>query len=265
MLFLKLFLVPSCLLAISLAGRRWGPGVAGWLAGMPVVVGPILLFLALDHGVAFTARAANASLSALCATVALTTSYAHACRHTSWPGSLTIGLCAWAAVASLLSLLPVSIGLSLALAVGVLLAVPRLLPADRGFGATHRIGRAEIGLRMVAGGLLAVAVTALAPIVGTAWSGLFTAFPVLTVVLLAFSHRSQGADFVGAMLRTMAPGLWSYIAFCATLAFTLVQTGGIALSFAAAVAATAAAQWTTRLRAHAAVQQVPKLTPVRRR
>jgi hypothetical protein len=67
-LFLKLFLVPACLLAISLAGRRWGPGVAGWLAGMPVVVGPILLFLALDHGVAFTARAANASLSA-CSTL----------------------------------------------------------------------------------------------------------------------------------------------------------------------------------------------------
>jgi hypothetical protein len=146
MLFLKVFLVPACLLAISLAGRRWGPGVAGWLAGMPVVVGPILLFLALDHGVAFTARAANASLSALCATVALTTSYAHACRRIRWPGALAIGLCAWAAVATLLSLLPASIAMSLALAVGVLLAVPHLLPADHGIGAIHRIGRIEIGL-----------------------------------------------------------------------------------------------------------------------
>ena len=50
MLALKLLLVPCFLLLVSLAGRRWGAHVVGWLAGLPVVAGPILYFLALEQG-----------------------------------------------------------------------------------------------------------------------------------------------------------------------------------------------------------------------
>jgi chromate transport protein ChrA len=49
-LILKLLLIPGFLLLISLAGKRWGPSVAGWLSGLPVVVGPILFFLAIEQG-----------------------------------------------------------------------------------------------------------------------------------------------------------------------------------------------------------------------
>ncbi|RON08058.1 hypothetical protein BK659_17630 [Pseudomonas brassicacearum] len=49
-LLLKLSLIPGFLLLISLAGKRWGPSVAGWLSGLPVVVGPILFFLAVEQG-----------------------------------------------------------------------------------------------------------------------------------------------------------------------------------------------------------------------
>ena len=43
MILLKLLLVPLLLAAVTLAGRRWGQSVAGWLGSFPIVAGPILL------------------------------------------------------------------------------------------------------------------------------------------------------------------------------------------------------------------------------
>ncbi len=61
-LLLKLFLVPALIALVTLAGRRWGPAVAGWLSAFPVVAGPILGFIALEQGAAFAARAAIGTL-----------------------------------------------------------------------------------------------------------------------------------------------------------------------------------------------------------
>ena len=56
MLALKLTLVPLFLLVVSMSGKWWGPSIAGWLAGLPVVAGPILFILVLAHGSSFGAR-----------------------------------------------------------------------------------------------------------------------------------------------------------------------------------------------------------------
>src|SRR5437660_411979 len=46
-----------------MAGRRWGPGVSGWLVGFPLTSGPVAFFLALDQGVSFAAGAAVAGFA----------------------------------------------------------------------------------------------------------------------------------------------------------------------------------------------------------
>lgn len=46
----KILLSPLCVIAVSLAGRRWGVAVAGVLGGLPVVAGPILLVETILHG-----------------------------------------------------------------------------------------------------------------------------------------------------------------------------------------------------------------------
>ncbi|RPI79530.1 MAG: hypothetical protein EHM45_02595 [Desulfobacteraceae bacterium] len=54
-LVLKLFLTPFLIAAATLTGRRWGPGVSGWLIGFPLTSGPIALILALQQGPDFAA------------------------------------------------------------------------------------------------------------------------------------------------------------------------------------------------------------------
>jgi len=264
-LALKLVLVPLFLLGVSLAGRRWGPSVAGWLAGLPLVVAPILLILALEQGAPFAAQAAVWTLAATAATVAYALAYARACRRLGWVPSLVLGLLAWAAAVAMLALLPASVPLALGLSLAALLAAPRGVPRAPAATALRPMGRAELALRMAAGALLTITVAALAAGLGARWSGLLTAFPVLTVVLTASSHRAQGADFTLWLLRSLIAGMYSFVAFCATLALALGATGAIAASFAAAVAVTAAVQWATRRRPAPAAQVVPKGTHNRRR
>src|ERR1700733_12662814 len=50
LLILKLTIVPLGLLLFGIVERLHGPRVAGWLAGFPIVGGPRLLFITLDHG-----------------------------------------------------------------------------------------------------------------------------------------------------------------------------------------------------------------------
>lgn len=52
MLALKIILVPALIGRITLAGRRWGQGFAGWLGSFPIVAGLVLFILALSSALA---------------------------------------------------------------------------------------------------------------------------------------------------------------------------------------------------------------------
>lgn len=245
MIALKLALVPTFLLLVSLAGRRWGPAVAGWLAGLPVVAGPILYLLAIEQGPVFASTAAAAALAAVLASVSFSLAYAHGARSMRWPLAMLVGLMAWLVTASLLAVAPPSLTVSAIVALGALLLAPRLFPRPDGALAGRAIGRAELGLRMLAGGALTMGVTLLAGAVGPRWSGLLAVFPVLGIVLAVFSHRAQGAAFAGTLLRAMATGLYSFAAFCLVLALALRQAS-MPAAFTVAVVASLAVQMASR-------------------
>ncbi|PTT61607.1 hypothetical protein DBR26_26555, partial [Pseudomonas sp. HMWF007] len=128
MLILKLLLIPGFLLLISLAGKRWGPSVAGWLSGLPVVVGPILFFLAIEQGPAFAAQSAVAALSAMFAMIAFCITYAQVAQRANWPSALMTSLAVWTVIAWGLSLIPASLPFSVAAAAVALLSSPYLFP-----------------------------------------------------------------------------------------------------------------------------------------
>jgi hypothetical protein len=247
MLALKLFLVPAFLALISLAGERWGPGVAGWLAGFPALTGPILLLLALEHGPVFTAEAATVSLSAVFGAVAFSLTYARVCARRSPWVSLLAGLGAWCCAALILTRLPLTNFVSLAIALATLLAAPRLFPrVSAPIGATG-LPKGELLLRMLAGAALALAVTSLATAIGPSWSGMLAVFPVLSIVLAVFSHRMSGPAFATLLLKAMIWGLYAFTTFCFTLA-VLLPHRGVTVSFVAAIALAVAVQWALKSR-----------------
>src|SRR5471032_3140021 len=101
-LLLKLFLVPSLIFSVTLVGRKWGPGVAGWLSAFPIVSGPILLTITLEQGPTFAATAAEGTLFAVVAILVFSIAYAWASNHYSMKGSMMCALSAYAlAVAGL--------------------------------------------------------------------------------------------------------------------------------------------------------------------
>jgi hypothetical protein len=94
-LALKLLLDPLLVVASSLAGRRWGPRVAGILVVLPIVAGPILLILYLDHGSGFAAAAARAATLAIVPLALFALIFAYVSRNHGW--LLTL-LASWVAV-----------------------------------------------------------------------------------------------------------------------------------------------------------------------
>jgi uncharacterized membrane protein (GlpM family) len=245
LLALKLLLVPALLAVISMAGRRWGPGVAGWLAGFPSLTGPILFFLAIERGAEFTVPAALFALSAVSAALVFGIAYAWACLRLRWLGAWLCAMLAWLTAVGVLARIPPSLGGSLAISLALLLLAPRLFPKPRGKWGASAVPPHEMVLRMAAGAGMVLAVTAVADTVGAAWTGLLAVFPVFTTVLAVFSQRANGPGFVVAMLRAMTGGFYAFVAYCIAVAL-LLPTEGIAVTFTVAIVVAIAVQGAAR-------------------
>ncbi len=93
MLVIKLLLTPVLIGMVSLAGRRWGPAISGWFVGLPLTSGPVMLFLALDQGTTFTARAAEGTLLGLISVASFCLIYSWLSLRVGWLGSLLVSWC----------------------------------------------------------------------------------------------------------------------------------------------------------------------------
>jgi len=234
MFALKLLLVPSLIGALTLAGRRWGPGLAGWLSGFPIVAGPILLMVALEQGQAFAAATSAGALTAVIANIFFCLAYAWLATRCSWWICLLGGYAAFAAAGYLLTVFSLPIHALLPLCYVAIVAAARAFP-DLPSAPLAAPPRIELPARMAAGAALIVAVTYFAPYLGPRMSGVFAAPPLLASVLVAFSHPISGAGFAVRLLQGMVSGFFALATFCFLLALLLPATG-IAASFALALA-----------------------------
>lgn len=261
-LLLKLMLVPGLIAGVTLAGRRWGPGVAGWLSAFPVVSGPILFFMAIEQGPAFVAKAAQGTLSAVLAILAFGIAYAWATTRFTWPMSLALGFVAYfASVASLNHLTP-SLWQSAPAVLTALILVPRAYPCAALPPASTALPKpgSDIVLRMLAGALLVWAVTHFASSMGAGLSGVFAMFPVMGSVLVVFSHRQAGPAFAIHLLKGMVLGYYAFSVFCIVLSLCLPAMG-LTIGFASALGAALLIQALSRL-ALARVKLAPPATSI---
>lgn len=235
LLGLKLLLVPGLIAAVSLATRRWGPRIGGWLAGMPLVAGPTLFFIAVEQGDAFAASAAGATLVALIGVSAFSLAYAHLCRRMPWPAALPGAWLAFLVCTLALNALAWPPPLALVAALLSMAAARRWLPAEEGGGGAAPSPVWDLPLRMVAAVSLVLTVTSLAAGLGPRLSGALTPFPIALTILVVFIHAQAGAAPAIGFLRAFLPAMWSFALFCFALAVATVPLGRD-LAFAVALA-----------------------------
>lgn len=242
---LKLTLVPLLIGAITLAGRRWGPTVAGWLTGLPVVAGPIMFFIVLEQGPLFAEQAIVGMLLGVVAVFVCNVTYAWCATRLSWRGSVACSLSAYFIAVALLNALSVSLNVTAAIVFACLFFAQRFFPRAQARSVKVASARGEIVIRMIAGAVLVVTVTYFAATFGAHLSGLFATFPVISTVLAVFSHRQSGHEFAIRLLRGIVLGWYAFLAFCVVLGWTL-PAFGLAMAFFAATASAALAQVLSR-------------------
>ena len=246
-LLLKLVLTPLLIGGATLVARRWGPLVGGWVIALPLTSGPVLFFLAVDHGASFASAASVGSLAGLAAIAAFCVGYAFAvgrlgrsardARGWSRPAlSVAVASLSFAAAAVVLQpVVAVSIWPVLLVTIGAVTVAARLVPRSGRPHAPIAHPAWDLPVRMVVATALVVVLTAVAPVLGPGWSGLVATFPVYLAVMAAFAHRHAGALAANDVLRGILAGLYGTAAFYVVLHAGLAALG-LAAAFAAAVA-----------------------------
>jgi hypothetical protein len=246
-LFLKLILAPALVVGSSMAGRRWGPPVAGTLVALPIVAGPILLIASLEQGTAFGARAASSSLLGLVSLALFTLVFAWASRYTEWRVALVLAWSICLVIDVGLSQLSVRPAFGFFLVLGSAWAVARLLP--RANPESSRESTAitwpwwDLPGRAAATAVLVVAVTTAAGALGPNGTGVLAPFPIATSVIAAFVLAQQGSAATVHFLRGIPQGLLGFAMFCALVAVT-IEPFGVGAGFTLAVLGTLITQVT---------------------
>jgi hypothetical protein len=237
-LLLKLVVTPLLIGGASLAARRWGPAVGGWLVAFPLTAGPVTFFIAIELGVTFAAAVAEGALAADIALAAYALAYGwSAAGGARWPAALMVGSVAYAGLVVVLQpLLVVSAGLLLAVVFVVLWATLRFLPDAATGSAAVDLPWWDIPLRAVLGTAIVLLLTAVAPALGPHLSGLAATFPVYASILAVFTQHREGARQAIGVQRGLIAGLFGTAVFWAVVAVTLPQ-GGIAVAFGGAIVA----------------------------
>ncbi len=235
---LKFFLTPLFVGSLSLAGRRWGPAISGWLVGLPLTSGPVVLFLALDQGRAFASAAAQGALIGLVSLSAFCLAYGWVSHRGGWLLCLLAGWCAFLFFTILLRRISVPLAVSFGGVVCILVVALYLLPDRGSHGVLPRPPGWEIYVRMFTATAMVLVLTAAAQALGPRLSGLLTPFPVVSSVLAGFTHHFQGAPAALRLLRGLLVGLFSFAAFFLLVAAT-ISGWGIAVAFGLATLAVA--------------------------
>jgi hypothetical protein len=245
LLFLKLVVVPLLVASVSLGARRWGSQVGGVLAATPVSVGPILGFYAIERGNTFAVMAAQAALIGLIAVAAFAVAYGRTALRATWPFSLLAGGMAYTAAAAVLGRVDVSAETSLGFAVALLWVARRGLPdiqvAAHPTQLEDQSCSSDIPWRIAAAAGLVIVLTSVADRLGATWSGFLAPFPVVSGVIVTFTHARVGSTAVLLYLLGLLPALNSLALFCFAIA-VLVPHVGMASGMALALSAQFSAQ-----------------------
>jgi hypothetical protein len=232
---LKLCLVPALVASVTMAARRWGPQIGGWLTALPIIAGPTLCFYALEQGYPFAARAAQGTLVGLVAVAAHSVTYAWSCRRWSWLASLFIAWLVFGAVTVFFYFAQPSVLFALLLALASFVVAKRVLPPRGEIAGVKSHAARDLLLRMAAALGLVFVLTSAADRLGPTMSGFLTPFPIATAIIAAFTQIEHGPTAVATYFHGFVPALNSFAFFCFVFAL-MINVIGLPLAVISALA-----------------------------
>ncbi|MBV8657257.1 MAG: hypothetical protein JO142_05460 [Burkholderiales bacterium] len=233
-LLIKLFASPIMIGLASLAGRRWGPNVAGLMGGLPLVGGPIIAALWIVHGAPYAEQVAIAAPAGVWANIVYMLAVGYASARFGWAISI---LCGWLGYLSVGLLINLS-GLSHSLVFGVAVlpalwfTAVRFLPKPAAPPASVHLPHIELATRMAAAAAIVLLLTGISTLLGPTLTGVFTGAPVAATVIPAFTFANSGRDALLLVLRGFLTGLMGFTV-CFAIAAVLIPVIGPWVAFPA--------------------------------
>lgn len=241
-LAIKLLLTPVLIAGASLAARRWGPGVAGWLAGFPFTSAPVLFIVTLDHGTGFASATARGSALGVVSQAVFAVAYiGGALRGLPWVVCGSFGSLAFAASTTLLSRADLPPGADAGIPIAVLSIALVALPALKRDVARAPLPRFDLPLRVVVATGLVFGVSSLSGQLGPALTGLVVQYPLYGLILTVFAHLQEGPSSAAGVMRGLLKGLYGFAAFFLVMA-VLIDRAGTAAAFLIATCVLVAVQ-----------------------
>jgi hypothetical protein len=238
-LTLKLVLTPALIGGASLAGRRWGPGVSGWLVGLPLTSAPIAVFLAFDQGAGFAATAAVGTMEGAISQAAFCLAYGWLAFHGGRLPAMAASVLAFGLATALLQRVALPLPALFIIVVAALAGALWLMPAGRaGIAAgCAPLPAWDIPARMLLATVFVLLLTGAASKLGPRLTGLLAPFPLYAAILAVFAHHLDGPGAAASVLRGLLLGLFGFAGFFLVFA-ALIESTGVLVAVAAATAVT---------------------------
>jgi len=246
-LILKLVLAPVIIGSASLAGRKWGPAVSGWIVGLPLTSGPVAFILAVSHDTTFAFGAIRGTLSGGFSLIAFCLTYAWLARKFNWAITALGSISVFAGMTTLLQnfdlpYIPLFFAIVLVIVVGLWL-MPKQVELEVS-QSTPSLW--DIPARILVGTSFILLMTGIAPYIGPRLTGLLTTIPLYAGILTIFAHRHHGHAGANSVLRGLIFGLFAFAGFYLVLGL-LIQNTSLLISFSAATLSALIVQGVTLL------------------
>lgn len=244
-LLVKLFAAPLLIGLASLAGKRWGPSIAGLLGGLPLVGGPVVVALWLTSGPQYAHEVALAAPAGVWANIAYFLILGRVSANWRWYTAIPFAWACYllAGIAISAAGLAHSLVLGLAIIPAGWLAATRWLSKPQSVPGPVHLPHVELLARIAAAAALVISLTAASDLLGSELTGILTGAPIAAVVIPAFTLANAGRDAMLIALRGFLTGMMGFAVFflilapaiapLGALAFLPATIGGVGVGFAA--------------------------------
>ena len=233
-LALKLILAPLIIGSASLAGRRWGPAVSGWIVGMPLTSGPVVFFVALSHGTSFASSSILGVLSGGISLVLYALTYSWAATRFGWGISITSSLLVFSLSTLYLQTVSIPLFVIAPVVFVAIFAGLYLMHKDDVEEGESKLGPWDIPARILIGTSFILLLTGVAPFIGSRMTGLLTTIPLYVTILSIFAHRDLGPASAAHVLRGLLYGMFAFTGFFLVLSL-LIERASLGVAFGLAV------------------------------